>query len=81
MTIQDLKNNRDLIIATITEKVGVENVKSVMNQMLKGLSCCDTIEELIKEAIYMTFEFEVKIEKSKTAFILARLEQIEIENN
>lgn len=81
MTIQDLKNNREEIIAIITEKVGAENVKSVMEQMVKGLSCCDTLEELIENAIYMATQFEVKIEKSKIAAMLGRLEQIEIENN
>ena len=81
MTLQDLKDNRAAIIATITEKVGEENVKPVMEQMVKGLSCCDTIEELIENAIYMATEFEVKVEKSKIATILGRLEQIEIENN
>lgn len=81
MTIKDLKNNREEIIAIITEKVGAENVKSVMEQMVKGLSCCDTLEELIENAIYMATQFEVKIEKSKIAAMLGRLEQIEIENN
>lgn len=81
LTIQDLKYNRDFIIETITDKVGEENVKRVMNEMLKGISCCDTIEELISEAIYFCFEFEVKIEKSKNAMILGRLEQIEVEQN
>jgi hypothetical protein len=81
MTIQDLKDNREMIIATITEKVGEENVKSVMNQMVKGLDCCDSFEELIENAIFMALNFEVKVEKSKNAFILGRLNQIEIENN
>ena len=30
MTLQDLKDNRDSIIATLTEMVGEDNVKSVM---------------------------------------------------
>lgn len=81
MTLQDLKNNRETIISILNEKVGEANVKPVMNQMLKGLDCCDNIGELIESAIYMTLEFEVRIEKSKIAFILGRLEQIEIENN
>jgi hypothetical protein len=81
MTIQDLKDNRAEIIAIITEKSGAENVKAVMDQMVKGLSCCDSIEELIENAIYMATEFEVKVEKSKIAAILGRLEQIELENN
>ena len=81
MTTQDLKNNREQIIATITEQVGAENVKAVMAEMVNGLSCCDTLESLIENAIYMALEFEVKVEKSKIAFILGRLEQMEIENN
>lgn len=81
MTLQDLKNNRESIIVTITEKAGAENVAAVMNQMVKGLDCCDTIEELIENAIFMALEFEVRVEKSRNAFILGRLEQIEIENN
>jgi hypothetical protein len=81
MTTQDLKNNRNQIINTITEQVGERNVKNVMTEMLKGLDCCDTLEELIENAIYMATQFEVRIEKSRNAFILGRLEQIEIENN
>lgn len=81
MILQELKDNRNQIIATITEKAGEENVKAVMAQMIKGLDCCDTVEELIENAIYMTLEFEVRVEKSRNAFILGRLEQIEIENN
>ena len=81
MTLQDLKNNRNQIIATITEQAGAENVKTVMAQMVKGLDCCDTMEELIENAIYMATQFEVRVEKSKNAFILGRLAQIEIENN
>jgi hypothetical protein len=81
MKIQDLKNNRNQIIETLTEMVGEENVKPVMEQMVKGLDCCDTMEELIENAIYMALEFEVRVEKSRNAFILGRLEQIEIENN
>lgn len=30
-TIQDLKENREIIIATISNEVGTENVKEVMN--------------------------------------------------
>lgn len=81
MTIQDLKDNRTEIISIITEKVGSETVTAVMEQMVRGLDCCDTMEELIESAIYMATEFEVKIEKSRNAFILGRLAQIEIENN
>lgn len=81
MTLQDLKNNRNEIIATITEQAGAENVKAVMEQMVKGLDCCDTMEELIESAIYMALQFEVRIEKSRNAFILGRIEQIEVENN
>ena len=81
MTLIDLKNNKEQIVTILTEKVGAENVKSVMTEMVNGLSCCDTLEQLIEDAIYMALEFEVKIEKSKIASILGKLEQIEIENN
>lgn len=80
MTTQDLKNNREQIILTITEQVGQENVKAVMAEMLKGLDCCDTIEELIENAIYMATQFEVRVEKSRNAFILGKLEQMEVQN-
>ena len=81
MTLIDLKNNKEQIVTILTEKVGSENVKAVMTEMVNGLSCCDTLEQLIEDAIYMALEFEVKIEKSKIASILGKLEQIEIENN
>lgn len=81
MTLIDLKNNKEQIVTILTEKVGAENVKAVMTEMVNGLSCCDTLEQLIEDAIYMALEFEVKIEKSKIASILGKLEQIEIENN
>lgn len=81
MTIQELKDNRNEIIEIITNNAGVEKVKEVMAEMVKGLSCCDTLEELIESAIYMALHFEVRVEKSRNAFILGRLEQIEIENN
>lgn len=81
MTLNTLKENREQIISIITEKAGSENVKAVMAEMIKGLSCCNTLEQLISDAIYMALEFEVKIEKSKMAAILGKLEQMEIENN
>lgn len=81
MTINTLKENRESIISIITDKVGSENVKAVMDEMVKGLDCCDSIEELIENSIYMALEFEVKVEKSKIASILGKLEQKEIENN
>lgn len=81
MTLQELKDNREQIIKTVTDLAGDENVKAVMAEMVKGLSCCDTLEELIESAIYMALQFEVRVEKSRNAFILGRLEQIEIENN
>jgi len=81
MTLQDLKNNREQIIATVTEKAGAENVSKVMAEMVSGLDCCNSIEELIESAIYMALQFEVKVEKSRNAFILGRLAQIETEEN
>jgi hypothetical protein len=68
MTIQDLKDNREAIIASITEKVGAENVKAVMATMIGGLDCCDTIEELIDSAISINaFEARPKKKESKLA--------------
>jgi hypothetical protein len=37
MTIQDLKDNRDLIITTITNEMGERMVKTVMGEMVKML--------------------------------------------
>ena len=37
MTLQDLKNNREIIIENITENYGSENVKAVMNELVKWL--------------------------------------------
>lgn len=79
ITINTLKDNKAEIISIITEKCGAENVKAVMTEMINGLSCCDTLEQLIEDAIYMALEFEVKIEKSKLASILGKLEQLELE--
>ena len=79
MTIQYLKENKEQIIAIITEKVGAENVKIVMIEMLNGLSCCDTLEQLIEDAVYMALEFEVKVEKSKIASLLGKIEQLYLE--
>lgn len=81
MTRQNLTDNREQIIATITALAGAENVKAVMQQMVNGLDCCETMEDLIESAIFMATEFEVRVEKSRNAFILGRLEQMEIERN
>ena len=43
MTLIDLKNNKEQIVTILTEKVGAENVKAVMTEMVNGLSCCDTL--------------------------------------
>lgn len=51
MTLQDLKNNREAIIANITELVGEDKVEKVMRTMVNGLDCCDSIEELMMSAI------------------------------
>ena len=72
MTLQDLKDNRDSIIATLTEMVGEENVKTVMQIMVGGLDCCDTIEELIESAISISeFESRPKKKESKLAAMMA----------
>lgn len=81
MTLQDLKNSREQIIVEITNKLSSKMVKPVMAKMVDLVSDCDSIEELISEAIYFTTQYEVREEKSQNAFILGRLEQIEIENN
>jgi hypothetical protein len=75
MTTQDLKNNREMIIAAITAEVGEENVEAVMQQMLKGLDCCDTLEELISDAIYMALEFEDRPETSKLAALMSAFKE------
>lgn len=75
MTIQDLKNNREMIIASITEKVGEENIKAVMATMVGGLDCCDTIEELIDSAISINeFEARPKKKESKLAQMVCNYE-------
>ena len=75
MTIQDLKTNREMIIASITEKVGEENVKSVMQIMVGGLDCCDTIEDLIDSAISISeFEARPKKKESKLASMVCNYE-------
>lgn len=57
MTTKDLKDNRNEIIATITEKVGENNVVSVMQIMIVNVAGCDSIEECIDMAIDI-FEFQ-----------------------
>lgn len=75
MTLQDLKDNREMIIASITEKVGEENVKAVMATMVGGLDCCDTIEELIDSAISINeFEARPKKKESKLAAMVCNHE-------
>lgn len=75
MTIQDLKDNRGSIIATLTEMVGEENVKSVMQIMVGGLDCCDTIEELIESSISISeFEARPKKKESKLASMVCNNE-------
>lgn len=77
MTLQDLKNNRDQIIASITERVGLENVQNIMAIMVKGLDCCDTIEELISSAIDICdFQTFAKPDSRRT-FILGQLAEME----
>jgi len=79
MTLQDLKNNRTEIIASITEMVGADNVKTVMETMVKGLDCCDTMEELIEGSIsILNFNATAKPDSRRT-FILGQL--AEMENN
>ena len=51
MTIQDLKNEREQIIATITEMVGADKVAQVMNVMVGGIDSCSSIEECIEASI------------------------------
>ena len=75
MTLQDLKDNRDSIIATLTEMVGEDNVKSVMQIMVGGLDCCDTIEDLIGSAISISeFEARPKKKESKLASMVCNHE-------
>lgn len=52
ITLQDLKNNREYIIAQITEKVGEEKVKSVMSGMLNQLDCLwHSLDDMIDSTI------------------------------
>ena len=82
MTLQDLKDNREMIIAIITEKVGEENVKAVMATMVGGLDCCDTIEDLIDSAISINeFEARPKRKESKIAAMMANAHQDEKYNH
>ena len=81
MKIQDLKDNRESIIAKITELVGEENVAKIMQTMIGGLDCCGSIDELIESAIDICeFERFAKKDTGNRA-ILGKLEQLEIENN
>jgi hypothetical protein len=57
MTIENLKANRESIIAKIIELVGEENVNTIIKTMVGGLDCCDSIDELIESAIDIC-EFE-----------------------
>lgn len=78
MTLQDLKNNRQAIIETITEMVGADKVAVVMQTMVKGLDCCDTIEELIEGSISI-LEFNTYSKPdSRRTFILGQLAEMEI---
>ncbi len=71
-----------MIIASITEKVGEENVKAVMQTMVGGLDCCDTIEELIDSAISINeFEARPKKKESKLAAMMANSHQDEKYNH
>lgn len=80
MTLQDLKENRTGIISTLTEKVGEENIKEVMNIMIKGVDCCDSIEELIEGSLSIFEQQQNKSRRkvSKTAEMIGRYEA---ENN
>lgn len=79
MTLQDLKNNETAIIETLTEMVGADKVAVVYETMVKGLSCCDSIEELIDGAIsILEFETYAKPDSRRT-FIMGQLN--EMENN
>jgi len=81
MTIQDLKNNKESIIAKITELVGKENVNAIMKTMIGGLDCCTSIDELIQSSIDICdFERFAKKDTGNRA-ILGKLEQLEMENN
>ncbi len=62
MTLQDLKNNREQIIATLTELVGADKVAQVMKVMVGGIDSCDSIEECIEGAILIC-EFETYAKK------------------
>ena len=71
MTTQDLTNNREFIIVTLIEKVGEENVKAVMQTMVRGLSSCDSLEELIGDAIAITEQVPSRRKESKLAAMVS----------
>jgi hypothetical protein len=73
MTIQDLKNNRDIIIEAITNTYGESMVKEIMSFMAASLEDCvaDSIEDFIAE-IFEIIEFKMRSKKdSKLITMLA----------
>ncbi len=83
LTIDSLKENRSLIIQTITNSFGEDKVKEIMTFMVNGISetCSETVEAYLNE-VSEIFEFKMH-SKNDTGnrYILGKLEQLEIENN
>ena len=70
MTKQILSENRNLIIATITENFGTENINAIMTFMVNGVenTTTDSIEDYLNEVIEMMQEKYIKpVKESKLA--------------
>jgi hypothetical protein len=75
MTLQELKDNREQIINFINERG--YNLKFAMQMAVELSGNCDSIEELENELI----QYLRPVKETKTARILGRLAEIELENN
>jgi hypothetical protein len=80
MTIQDLKNNREVIIETITNTYGESMVKDIMSFMASSLenSVSDTIEDFIAEIFEMV---EFKMRSKKDSKLVQMTANYELENS
>lgn len=76
MTLQDLKNNREQIIAQLTEMVGADKVAQVMKVMVSGIDSCNSIEECIEGAISIC-EFETYAKKDSKLVMMHNAHHID----
>lgn len=51
MTTQDLNNQKEEILSIISETCPQFEVEKVFEMMLKGVDCCDSIDELLEGSI------------------------------